>query len=210
MIIMHIFDNIAYLVVVLNALLLSMCVFAFSLRRQVTFNHIEELKSNLKEEQDPAMSLHLVTLVLFHSHTGCLLHTPGRLIPRVIAVLRGYMKPTDFIVLDAYQSLVVLDLKTSTLQSQADREKGDAIKEKEGIAKVEDGKLEIDSDLFDEEAQIQDVKLPSSSTDGASNGESEGKEKEDATATDTVSIRKQLELKMDELKDLVLKKKLNN
>ena len=206
---MHIFDNIAYLVVVLNALLLSMCVFAFSLRRQVTFNHIEELKSSLKEEQDPAMSLHLVTLVLFHSHTGCLLHTPGRLIPRVIAVLRGYMKPTDFIVLDAYQSLVVLDLKTSTLQSQADREEGDTMKDKEGIAKVEDGKLEIDSDLFDEEAQIQDVKVPSG-TDGVGNGESEGKEKEDATATDTVSIRKQLELKMDELKDLVLKKKLNN
>ena len=209
MIIMHIFDNIAYLVVVLNALLLSMCVFAFSLRRQVTFNHIEELKSSLKEEQDPAMSLHLVTLVLFHSHTGCLLHTPGRLIPRVIAVLRGYMKPTDFTVLDAYQSLVVLDLKTSTLQSQADREEGDTMKDKEGIAKVEDGKLEIDSDLFDEEAQIQDVKVLSS-TDGASNGESEGKEKKDATATDTVSIRKQLELKMDELKDLVLKKKSNN
>lgn len=156
------------------------------------------------------MSLHLVTLVLFHSHTGCLLHTPGRLIPRVIAVLRGYMKPTDFTVLDAYQSLVVLDLKTSTLQSQADREEGDAIKDKERIAKVEDGKLEIDSDLFDEEAQIQDVKLPGSSTDGVGNGESEGKEKEDATATDTVSIRKQLELKMDELKDLVLKKKSNN
>lgn len=99
------------------------------------------------------------------------------------------MTSNDFAILDAYQSLVVLDLKKSTA-SQSEGE-GD---ENEGRSK-----LEIDSNLFEEEAQSIDQskeKVSESSDD-----------KGVITVSDTPavsgSIREQLDLKMGQLKDLV-------
>ncbi|XP_011403614.1 PREDICTED: E3 UFM1-protein ligase 1-like [Amphimedon queenslandica] len=157
--------------------------------KQVIINHVEELKANLKDEQDPAMSLHLVTLLLFQAHTGCLLHVPGRLIPRVISLLRSHMTSNDFAILDTYQSLVVLDLKKSTASQS----------EGEGDENEDKSKLEIDSNLFEEEAESIDQSKEKVSESSDDKG---GVPVGDAPAAGG-SIREQLDLKMGQLKDLV-------
>ena len=113
------------------------------------------------------MALHLTVVLLFQIHTGCLLHTPGRLLPQIITFLRGYMQPEDFHKLTSFQELVMLQLKQAS-------EKG---REEEKLAK-EEGKLKaekmeekmfkevesdpkdaivIDDTLFDEDWEVVDV-----------------------------------------------------
>lgn len=43
----------------------------------------------LKETEEPALVLHLASVLLFQASTQCMLHTPGRCVPQVIATLSG-------------------------------------------------------------------------------------------------------------------------
>ena len=99
------------------------------------------------------------------------------------------MSSNDFAILDTYQSLVVLELKKSTT-SQPEGEGG----ENEGRSK-----LEIDSNLFEEEAESIDQ---SKGKVSESNKDEGLVSVSDAPAT-SGSIREQLDLKMGQLKDLV-------
>lgn len=43
----------------------------------------------LKETEEPALVLHLASVLLFQGSTQCMLHAPGRCVPQVIATLSG-------------------------------------------------------------------------------------------------------------------------
>ena len=135
--------------------------------RQLVFTHQQTLQTTLKEEKDPAMALHLTVVLLFQIHTGCLLHTPGRLLPQIITFLRGYMQPEDFHKLTSFQELVVLQLKQATEKGREEEKlakkegklKAEKIEEKtlqEVETNAEDAVV-IDDTLFDEDWELVGV-----------------------------------------------------
>ena len=83
------------------------------------FSHQQSLLANLREEQDPAMALHLVTVVLFQQHAGCIIHMPGKLVPHVITFLESQMKPEEHSKLVQYQKLVTLQWKLTNTKSSS-------------------------------------------------------------------------------------------
>ena len=78
---------------------------------------------SLKEERDPAMALHLTTVILFQQNTGHLLHAPGRLIPHIIVYLRNFVEPSSYSVLSKYQEIVVMHLRNVSKQTSKIEEK---------------------------------------------------------------------------------------
>lgn len=93
------------------------------------------------------------------------------------------MELVEFTKLDTYQSLVVLELKTAN-QTASNETEGDS--------------LEIDSKLFEDDEVVCDVAKDSK---GEAENELLKKSKKGG------DVREQLELKLDELKDLILKQK---
>ncbi|KAF9946479.1 E3 UFM1-protein ligase 1 [Mortierella alpina] len=58
---------------------------------QVLANHMEELDHNLngiKTQSEPALMLHIVTLITFQRQTGRMLHASGKYVPRILRQLR--------------------------------------------------------------------------------------------------------------------------
>ena len=90
--------------------------------RQLLVAHEHSLMESLTEEQDPAMALHLVTVLLFQQRTGCMLHIAGRLVPHTTAFLQSHLTPAEHSKLTHYQELVMLQLKL-TSRPQQDRKK---------------------------------------------------------------------------------------
>ena len=77
---------------------------------------------SLKEETDPAMTLHLAMAILFHLINSCPIHMPGRLLPFVLTQLRGGMEPEDFSLLTQFQDMVVARLKDSSVKQKIDEQ----------------------------------------------------------------------------------------
>lgn len=75
------------------------------------FSHQQSLLESLKEEQEPAMALHLVTVLLFQRYTNCIIQVPGKLIPSVITFLSGHMPAQEHSKLVQYQMLVMQQLR---------------------------------------------------------------------------------------------------
>uniref|UniRef100_A0A3B3UZN5 E3 UFM1-protein ligase 1 n=1 Tax=Poecilia latipinna TaxID=48699 RepID=A0A3B3UZN5_9TELE len=61
--------------------------------RQAQFLHRQALTEQLKEAEDPALVLHLTSVLLFQASTHCMLHAPGRCVPQVIGILTGRIPP---------------------------------------------------------------------------------------------------------------------
>lgn len=57
--------------------------------RQVLFQHRQALIEQLKVTEDPALVLHLTSVLLFQFSTHCMLHAPGRSVPQIINFLSG-------------------------------------------------------------------------------------------------------------------------
>lgn len=57
--------------------------------RQALFLHRQALTEQLKEAEDPALILHLTSVLLFQASTHCMLHAPGRCVPQIIGTLTG-------------------------------------------------------------------------------------------------------------------------
>uniref|UniRef100_A0A8C7CUX8 E3 UFM1-protein ligase 1 n=1 Tax=Oncorhynchus kisutch TaxID=8019 RepID=A0A8C7CUX8_ONCKI len=57
--------------------------------RQALFLHRQALIEQLKETEDPALILHLTSVLLFQASTHCMLHAPGRCVPQIIGTLVG-------------------------------------------------------------------------------------------------------------------------
>lgn len=78
--------------------------------RQALFLHRQALTEQLKEAEDPALVLHLTSVLLFQATTHCMLHAPGRCVPQIIGVLAGRIPTEQQQQLSVYQSLVVKQL----------------------------------------------------------------------------------------------------
>ncbi|XP_047430208.1 E3 UFM1-protein ligase 1 [Mugil cephalus] len=78
--------------------------------RQALFLHRQALSEQLKDTEDPALILHLTSVLLFQASTHCMLHAPGRCVPQIIGTLTGRMPVDQQQLLSAYQSLVVKQL----------------------------------------------------------------------------------------------------
>lgn len=57
--------------------------------RQALFLHRQALIEQLQESEDPALVLHLTSVLLFQATTQCMLHAPGRCVPQIISILTG-------------------------------------------------------------------------------------------------------------------------
>ena len=75
------------------------------------------LKDSLKEETDPAMTLHLTVVILFQQTNGCLIHTPGRLLPSILPYLKQGMESNDYQLLSRLYDSIIMQLKTTQLMS---------------------------------------------------------------------------------------------
>jgi len=95
------------------------CVNSTSTSRQLQFSHLQSLLENLREEQEPAMILHLVVVILFQQHTNCMIHAPGKLVPSVVSFLAERVSESEESKLVQYQQLVMLQLKLASKSSGA-------------------------------------------------------------------------------------------
>lgn len=59
----------------------------FCSRRQALFQHRQALTEQLKRTEDPALVLHLTSVLLFQLSSQCALHAPGRCVPQIISAL---------------------------------------------------------------------------------------------------------------------------
>ncbi|XP_074043293.1 E3 UFM1-protein ligase 1 [Macrotis lagotis] len=103
--------------------------------RQVLFQHRQALIEQLKVTEDPALILHLTSVLLFQFSTHCMLHAPGRCVPQIIAFLSNKMPEDQHSLLVRYQGLVVKQLvnqnkktgqEDDALINQVDKEHEDA------------------------------------------------------------------------------------
>lgn len=78
--------------------------------RNLLVEHRQTLQEQLKQENEPAMALHLAVVLLFQHHTGCMIHAPGKCVPQIVTCLADYISPEDHERIVKYQSLVVLQL----------------------------------------------------------------------------------------------------
>ncbi|XP_016106178.1 E3 UFM1-protein ligase 1 [Sinocyclocheilus grahami] len=78
--------------------------------RQALFVHRQALSEQLKDTEDPALVLHLTSVLLFQNVTHCMLHAPGRCVPHIIGFLQSKIPEEQHKLLSQYQSLVVKQL----------------------------------------------------------------------------------------------------
>ncbi|XP_069462524.1 E3 UFM1-protein ligase 1 isoform X2 [Ambystoma mexicanum] len=78
--------------------------------RQVVFQHRQALMEQLKVTEEPALILHLTTVLLFQLSTHCMLHAPGRCVPQIISFLHRKVPEDQHGLLLKFQSLVVAQL----------------------------------------------------------------------------------------------------
>uniref|UniRef100_A0A4W6DLY5 E3 UFM1-protein ligase 1 n=1 Tax=Lates calcarifer TaxID=8187 RepID=A0A4W6DLY5_LATCA len=83
--------------------------------RQALFLHRQALTEQLKETEDPALVLHLTSVLLFQASTHCMLHAPGRCVPQIIGTLTGRIPTvcltlTDRSLLYQYRKTCVGDM----------------------------------------------------------------------------------------------------
>uniref|UniRef100_A0A8C0GI35 E3 UFM1-protein ligase 1 n=1 Tax=Chelonoidis abingdonii TaxID=106734 RepID=A0A8C0GI35_CHEAB len=78
--------------------------------RQILFQHRQALIEQLKVTEDPALVLHLTSVLLFQFSTQCMLHAPGRCVPQIISFLTTKIPEDQHSLLVKYQGLVVKQL----------------------------------------------------------------------------------------------------
>ncbi|CAH6777410.1 E3 UFM1-protein ligase 1 [Phodopus roborovskii] len=85
--------------------------------RQILFQHRQALAEQLKVTEDPALVLHLTSVLLFQCCTHTMLHAPGRCVPQIIAFLQGKIPEDQHSLLVKYQGLVVKQLVNQNKKS---------------------------------------------------------------------------------------------
>uniref|UniRef100_A0A3Q1GRX2 E3 UFM1-protein ligase 1 n=1 Tax=Acanthochromis polyacanthus TaxID=80966 RepID=A0A3Q1GRX2_9TELE len=102
--------------------------------RQALFLHRQALTEQLKETEDPALVLHLTSVLLFQATTHCMLHAPGRCVPQIIGTLTGRI-PEQQQLLSAYQSLVVKQLVSQSQGKKQEDGEGEEVEDQDEEAK---------------------------------------------------------------------------
>uniref|UniRef100_A0A8C2LK88 E3 UFM1-protein ligase 1 n=1 Tax=Cricetulus griseus TaxID=10029 RepID=A0A8C2LK88_CRIGR len=85
--------------------------------RQILFQHRQALAEQLKVTEDPALVLHLTSVLLFQFSTHTMLHAPGRCVPQIIAFLHNKIPEDQHSLLVKYQGLVVKQLVNQNKKS---------------------------------------------------------------------------------------------
>ncbi|XP_055459240.1 E3 UFM1-protein ligase 1 [Psammomys obesus] len=85
--------------------------------RQILFQHRQALAEQLKVTEDPALILHLTSVLLFQFSTHSMLHAPGRCVPQIIAFLHNRIPEDQHSLLVKYQGLVVKQLVSQNKKS---------------------------------------------------------------------------------------------
>ncbi|CAO2580278.1 E3 UFM1-protein ligase 1, partial [Lemmus lemmus] len=85
--------------------------------RQILFQHRQALAEQLKVTEDPALVLHLTSVLLFQFSTHSMLHAPGRCVPQIIAFLHNKIPEDQHALLVKYQGLVVQQLVSQNKKS---------------------------------------------------------------------------------------------
>ncbi|KAM9355789.1 E3 UFM1-protein ligase 1 [Pholidichthys leucotaenia] len=104
--------------------------------RQALFLHRQALTGQLKETEDPALVLHLTSVLLFQASTNCMLHAPGRCVPQIIGTLTGRIPAEQQQLLSAYQSLVVKQLVSQSQGKKQEEAAGDKEEQEEEVKSV--------------------------------------------------------------------------
>ncbi|KAG7244195.1 hypothetical protein INR49_004268 [Caranx melampygus] len=94
--------------------------------RQALFLHRQALTEQLKDTEDPALVLHLTSVLLFQASTHCMLHAPGRCVPQIIGTLTGRISTEQQQLLSSYQSLVVKQLVSQSQSRKQEEAEGEA------------------------------------------------------------------------------------
>ncbi|XP_062406913.1 E3 UFM1-protein ligase 1 [Sardina pilchardus] len=93
--------------------------------RQALFQHRQALLEQLKQTEEPALVLHLTSVLLFQASTHCMLHAPGRCVPQIIGTLVGKIPEDQHKLLSRYQALVVKQLVGQSQGKKQEQEGGD-------------------------------------------------------------------------------------
>lgn len=129
--------------------------------RQALFVHRQALTEQLKETEDPALVLHLTSVLLFQSNTHLMLHAPGRCVPQIICTLTGRIPTEHQQLLSAYQGLVVKQLVNQSQgrkQEEAEGE-GEADDEQDNEARA------IRTQIMTLTPQVKDLVLSQKKTE---------------------------------------------
>ncbi|GAB1288351.1 E3 UFM1-protein ligase 1 [Apodemus speciosus] len=86
-------------------------------KKQILFQHRQALADQLKATEDPALVLHLTSVLLFQFSTHSMLHAPGRCVPQIIAFLQNKIPEDQHTLLVKYQGLVVKQLVSQNKKS---------------------------------------------------------------------------------------------
>uniref|UniRef100_A0A674CQN3 E3 UFM1-protein ligase 1 n=1 Tax=Salmo trutta TaxID=8032 RepID=A0A674CQN3_SALTR len=128
-------------------------------QRKALFLHRQALIEQLKETKDPALILHLTSVLLFQASTHCMLHAPGRCVPQIIGTLVGRVSEEQHRLLTGYQGLVV---KRLVSQSQGKKqEQGEGENPEEG-----DEAEAIRKELVSLTSEVKDLVLSQKKTSG--------------------------------------------
>ncbi|NXJ75794.1 UFL1 ligase, partial [Trogon melanurus] len=118
--------------------------------RQVLFQHRQALIEQLKVTEDPALVLHLTSVLLFQFSTHCMLHAPGRSVPQIINFLSGKIPEDQHSLLVKYQGLVVKQLISQTKKTEhGDGDATDNLEEEEGADAIRKELQEITTSIKD-------------------------------------------------------------
>ncbi|XP_039915427.1 E3 UFM1-protein ligase 1 isoform X1 [Hirundo rustica] len=118
--------------------------------RQVLFQHRQALIEQLRVTEDPALVLHLTSVLLFQFSTHCMLHAPGRSVPQIINFLSGKIPEDQHLLIVKYQGLVVKQLTTQTKKTEhGDSDTKDNMEEEEGAESIRKELQEITTSIKD-------------------------------------------------------------
>uniref|UniRef100_U3K4W6 E3 UFM1-protein ligase 1 n=1 Tax=Ficedula albicollis TaxID=59894 RepID=U3K4W6_FICAL len=118
--------------------------------RQVLFQHRQALIEQLKVTEDPALVLHLTSVLLFQFTTHCMLHAPGRSVPQIINFLSGKIPEDQHSLIVKYHGLVVKQLTSQTKKTEhGDSDTKDNMEEEEGAESIRKELQEITTSIKD-------------------------------------------------------------
>ena len=78
---------------------MSRLIFYWYVSRQLTFSHRQALCEQLTSETEPAMTLHLTTVILFQKFTQNIIHIPGKCVPQVLVFLKDHLDDENYLEL---------------------------------------------------------------------------------------------------------------
>ncbi|XP_076076266.1 E3 UFM1-protein ligase 1-like [Mytilus galloprovincialis] len=88
--------------------------------RQLVFNQRQVLLEQLKSETDPAVALHLSSVILIHTYTQNIVHIPGKCVPLLIEFLKSHMEADKYDLLHNQQDLIMKMMKVQGNEEKKD------------------------------------------------------------------------------------------